>query len=99
MIFQGSRTCIARKPYIFVIVQGGGGGSGPPVPPPLDPCMGNFFQKVCCHVHNMTTVYDNVLICKNVKLEKVDGQEMKSRKVPRTSRKQQKAHLSIMCVY
>ena len=25
------RTCIARKPYIFVIL-GGGGGSGPPVP-------------------------------------------------------------------
>ena len=24
-IFQGIRTCIARKPYIFVIFQGGGG--------------------------------------------------------------------------
>ena len=32
-IFQGIPTCIARKPYIFVIFQGGGGGgSGPPVP-------------------------------------------------------------------
>ena len=33
-IFQGIRTCIARKPCIFVIFRGGGeGGSGPPVPP------------------------------------------------------------------
>ena len=30
-IFQGIRTCIARKPYIFVIFQGGGG------PDPLSP--------------------------------------------------------------
>ena len=29
-IFQGIRTCIARKPYIFVKFSG---GSGPPVPP------------------------------------------------------------------
>ena len=34
-IFQGIRTCIARKPYIFVIFQK---GSEPPVPP-LDPHM------------------------------------------------------------
>ena len=34
VIFQGIRTSIAKKPYIFVIFQG---GSGPPVPPPLDP--------------------------------------------------------------
>ena len=32
VIFQGIRTCIAKKPFIFVIFQGGGGGSGPPVP-------------------------------------------------------------------
>ena len=46
VIFQGIRTSIAKKPYIFVIFQGGGGGgggggeggSGPPVPP-LDPHM------------------------------------------------------------
>ena len=31
-IFQGTRTRIARKPYIFVIFQGGGG-------PDLDPHM------------------------------------------------------------
>ena len=37
VIFQGIRTSIAKKPYIFVIFRGGGGGgSGPPVPP-LDP--------------------------------------------------------------
>ena len=30
VIFQGIRTCIARKPYIFVIFQGGG-------PDPLSP--------------------------------------------------------------
>ena len=35
VIFQGTLTCIARKPYIFVIFQGGG-GSGPSVLP-LDP--------------------------------------------------------------
>ena len=29
-IFQGIQTCIARKPYIFVIFQW---GSGPPVSP------------------------------------------------------------------
>ena len=34
VIFQGIRTCIARKPYIFVIFQ----GADPP-PPPLDPHM------------------------------------------------------------
>ena len=28
MIFQGIRTSIAKKPYIFVIFQWGGGGSG-----------------------------------------------------------------------
>ena len=33
-IFQGMRTCIARKPYILCF----SGGSGPPVPP-LDPHM------------------------------------------------------------
>ena len=43
---QGIRTCIARKPYIFVIFQGG--GSRPPVPPPpptppLDPHMPMLF--------------------------------------------------------
>ena len=34
-IFQEIRTCIARKPYIFVIFQGGG---GPDLDPHLD-CM------------------------------------------------------------
>ena len=29
-IFQGTRTCIARKPYIFVIFHGGSGPPGPP---------------------------------------------------------------------
>ena len=33
VIFQGFRTSIAMKPYIFVIFQGGG-GSGPLSPPP-----------------------------------------------------------------
>ena len=36
-IFQGIRTSIARKPYIFVIFQGGRGRT--PFPP-LDPHMG-----------------------------------------------------------
>ena len=31
VIFQGTRTSIAKKHYIFVIFQG---GSGPPAPPP-----------------------------------------------------------------
>ena len=35
-IFQGIRTCIARKHYIYVIFQGGGGGGGGP---DLDPHM------------------------------------------------------------
>ena len=37
MIFQGIRTSIAKKTYIFVIYRGGGGGGGgggPPDPPP-----------------------------------------------------------------
>ena len=38
MNFQGIGTSIAKKPYIFVILQGGGGGSGLPVSP-LDPPM------------------------------------------------------------
>ena len=33
VIFQGIRTSIAKKPYIFVIFQEGG-WSGPPCPPP-----------------------------------------------------------------
>ena len=37
VIFQGMRTSIAQKPYIFVIFQGGG-GSGPSVTH-LDPPM------------------------------------------------------------
>ena len=37
VIFQGIWTSIAKKPYIFVILQGRG-WSGPP-PPPLDPPM------------------------------------------------------------
>ena len=28
VIFQGTRTRIAEKPYIFVIFRGGGGGGG-----------------------------------------------------------------------
>ena len=39
VIFQGIRSSIAKKPYIFVIFQGGGGGgSGSPVST-LDPPM------------------------------------------------------------
>ena len=39
VIFQGIRTNVAKKPYIFVGFQGvcvcvGGGGSGLPAPPP-----------------------------------------------------------------
>ena len=30
--FQGTRTSIAKKPYIFVNFQGGGGGVGTPCP-------------------------------------------------------------------
>ena len=38
VLFQGIKTCIARKHYIFVIFQG---GSRPPAPPPpSDPHMG-----------------------------------------------------------
>ena len=44
MIFQGIRTSIAKKPYIFVIVQGGGGR------PPLDPRMLSVrFHRLCMY--------------------------------------------------
>ena len=46
-IFQGIRTNIARKPYIYVIFQGGGGGVRTPVPP-LDPHMGDAFTLIVC---------------------------------------------------
>ena len=36
VIFQGIRTSIAKKPYIFVIFKGG----PEPLSPPLDPPMG-----------------------------------------------------------
>ena len=39
VIFQGIRTSISKKPYIFVIFRGGGGWGGGP-PPPLNPRMG-----------------------------------------------------------
>ena len=51
-IFQRIRTCIARKPYIFVIVQGGG-GSGPPVPP-LGPHMRH--RPISCRWHYVLAV-------------------------------------------
>ena len=35
VIFQGTWTCIARKPYIFGIFQGGRDLLSPPPPPPL----------------------------------------------------------------
>ena len=38
VIFQGIRTSIAKKPYIFEIFQGWGPDHLPP-PPPLDPPM------------------------------------------------------------
>ena len=38
VIFQGIRTSIAKKPYIFCDFSGGGGGSGP-LSPSLDPLM------------------------------------------------------------
>ena len=38
VIFQGIRSSIANKPYIFVIFQRGGGGVRTPFPP-LDPPM------------------------------------------------------------
>ena len=49
MIFQGIRTSIAKKPYIFVIFYGGsggggGGGVGPPVPP-LDQLMEGWVES------------------------------------------------------
>ena len=40
VIFQGIRTSIVKKPYIFVIFKFlRGGGIQTPVPPPLDPRM------------------------------------------------------------
>ena len=47
MIYQGIRTSIAMKPYIFVIFHGGGGGSKCGVRHPvtsLDPRM-DFVQQ------------------------------------------------------
>ena len=49
VIFQGIRTIIAKKPYIFMIFQGG--GVGPPAPPTLaphpavDPCMSYMYYE------------------------------------------------------
>ena len=40
--FQGIRTSIAKKSYIFVIIRGGGGVSIPV--PPLDPRMENIVK-------------------------------------------------------
>ena len=42
MIFQGIRTSIAKKPYIFVIFEGGG---PEPLSPTLDPRMMNETNK------------------------------------------------------
>ena len=49
-IFQGIWTCIARKPYIFVIFQGGGGPD--PLSPSLDPHMLllNFVFLLSCGI-------------------------------------------------
>ena len=46
LVFQGIRTSIAKKPYIFVIFQGGGGGGLDPMSPPPDPHM----DYISCHV-------------------------------------------------
>ena len=39
VIFQGIRTSVAKKPYIFVIFQGGGSEPPAPSPPLMDPHM------------------------------------------------------------
>ena len=52
MIFQGIRTSIAKKPYIFVIFQGGWGGPDP-LFPPLDPHMmcKSFIKSAVSIIH------------------------------------------------
>ena len=49
VIFQGFRTSIAKKPYIFAIFQGGG-GSGPPVP-----SSGSTHKKCRSQMHSVST--------------------------------------------
>ena len=43
MIFQGIRTSIAKKPYVFVIFKG---GPDPMPPPPLDPHLLSLYVRV-----------------------------------------------------
>ena len=51
VIFQGIRTSIAKKPYIFVIFHGRSGPLPPP-PPPLwtRTCIRPYFNYPCCHI-------------------------------------------------
>ena len=53
--FQGIRTCIARKPYIFVIFFfGGGGGSGPGSAHVISRYFGTYNvrqRRACASVH------------------------------------------------
>ena len=43
VIFQGIRTSIAKKPYIFY-VSGGSGHPAPPLDPPMD------LLPICAHI-------------------------------------------------
>ena len=56
VIFQGIRTSIAKKPYVFVIFFSGGGGGGPDPPvPPLNPPVHNMWKE-----HNSSRLLDNL---------------------------------------
>ena len=52
MIFQGTQTSIAKKPYNFVNFQGGGSD---PLSPPLDPGMVNVYL-LQCYCAKLTTM-------------------------------------------
>ena len=56
MIIQGSRTSIARKPYIFVIFQGWGGGGPDPLSPSLDPPMFRVYFNVIAQLELISTL-------------------------------------------
>ena len=56
MIFQGIKTSVAKKSYIFVILFKGG-GTGPPVPPLGPPMLNHRKLKHSCMAHQDNVGY------------------------------------------
>ena len=65
LVFQGIRTSIPKKPYIFVNFHGGGGGLDP-----LSKCCFNFTLLILCNDVKMSNdPLDGSMVNQSIKLQ------------------------------